>query len=272
MIKWDIPKGSGTKRTVTCRKTDGTPITLSGSETFNCVYWSGEDRSSSGTLTYAHNTPASGKVDITVSAAITAALGVGEVYEWSLALSDASATYARGRFEILAGPGSAAAPSVAAYCSLGDVLEIAPWVRLVTVPESDQAGFIDKRVMARKWFDGVILANYRGSTSYGFSDAYGWFSGSWRRRSSSPDRYISDQLEAGNLVVDQAVISVCAKKTIGLIGRGQIGINNQYAVYGRVYDEEAEADCSAMTVMIDTDADGVGDIPIPLGSTNTLFT
>ena len=270
MIKWTIFKGVGATHRITCRTTGGAAVALSGQENFSCVWWAGDDQASGGTLSWAYAVPAEGTGDITVSAALATSLDLG-VYQWLLQLPDASAAYARGAFELVAGPGSGTPPATA-YGTYADLLDVAPWVRMVASTDTDGAGYGDKRAMARQWLDAVILANYRGSADTGYSDQYGAFARGWRRRSLGPDQYIADLLAADGLVVDARVKRIVSLKAAAYIGQGQIGINNAYAVLGRHCDDRAEAEAAAATVMIDADADGHGDIPVPLGSTNTLFT
>lgn len=270
MIKWTVIKGIGTRNRITIRTTSGAPVPLSGQESFNCRYWAGEDAAAAGTLEWAYHDTAAGEVDVTISAAIAGALDPG-IYQWVLELPDGSAAYARGSFEITAGPG-AMTFTVAPYCSYSDLLDYCPWVRQIASTETDTAGFLDKRVLARQWFDNVIVSNYRGQSATGFTGSYAAFTRGWRRRSLLPNRWLSDQLAAGNLIVDAQVRRINAYKAASFVGLGQVGINNAFAQLGQLFDDRAEAECLAQTCLIDTDADGVGDVPIPLGSTNTLFT
>jgi hypothetical protein len=282
-IKWDVISGIGLKRTVTCRKTDGTAIVLTGAENFTCPYWSGETQAQLGTLTWAYNTPAAGTVDITISPAVAA--NAEGVYQWVLQLPDASAAYARGSFEIGAGPGSAAAIT-SVYCQYQDMLDHAPWIKYCATPDGDQTGYLDKRVMARNWMDLLIANSWRGTSQAYFGDAgrtAQFWLGGWVRRSPITSQWLLDYLQGTNvggantglisaLVKRPWVARVAAYRAIGYVGLAQIGINNQYAAYGQHFYEKAESDILNERAEIDLTGSGIAQFGIPLAATNTLFT
>jgi hypothetical protein len=286
MIHWTIISGIGQKNTVTVKTTGGAVVPLTGSEAFNCYYWTGETQHSLGSLTWAYNVLAAGTVDITVPATVAGSLGQG-LYQWVLELPDGSAAYARGSFEVVAGPGSSDLVT-SAYCSYNEVLNYAPWVRLCASPDSDQTGFLDKRVIARNWLDMIIARSWRGTSQAYFGDAgrtAQFWLGGWVRRTPMTSQWLLDFLQGtnvggGNPNLQQVLIQrpwvhrVTAFRAIYMIGMAQVGINNQYAVYGRVFGERAEAEvyCQSADLDLVNTPPSVASLAVPLGSTNTLFT
>ena len=283
MIKWTVINGIGQRNTVTCRATSGQPIPLSGAENFNCYYWTGQTQAAAGSLVWAYNTPAAGMVDITITPATAATLTLG-LYQWVLELPDQSAAYARGQFEVTAGPG-AATSATAPYCQYQDLLEYAPWIRQLGT-ETDLAGFLDKRISARTWLDYVVVRSWRGTSQAYFGDsgrtAQFWMGG-WVRRAPISSAWLLDWIQGTNitgsnpglvqgLMIRPWVIRSTAYRTLGYIGHAQIGINNQYASYGQYYTDLADETIFSQWAELDLTGSGMAQFGVPLGATNTLFT
>ena len=79
-------------------------------------------------------------------------------------------------------------------------------------------------------------------------------------------------VSTGVLMLRPDIVRLCAYKAISYVGLAQIGINNQYAGYGRYFGDQAEALVCATVAECDLNGDGIADLPIPLVATNTLFT
>lgn len=65
---------------------------------------------------------------------------------------------------------------------------------------------------------------------------------------------------------------VAAYRTAALIGLAQVGVNNTHATYGAVCNSQYEKLMAAYTAELDINLDGLAEIAIKCGSTNTLFT
>lgn len=65
---------------------------------------------------------------------------------------------------------------------------------------------------------------------------------------------------------------VAAYKTAALIGLAQIGVNNTHATYGAVCNSQFERQLMSYTAELDINLDGLAEIAIKCGSTNTLLT
>lgn len=65
---------------------------------------------------------------------------------------------------------------------------------------------------------------------------------------------------------------VAAYRTAALIGLAQVGVNNTHATYGAVCNSQFEKQMMSYTAELDINLDGLAEIAIKCGSTNTLFT
>lgn len=65
---------------------------------------------------------------------------------------------------------------------------------------------------------------------------------------------------------------VAAYRTAALIGLAQVGVNNTHATYGAVCNSQFEKQMMSYTAELDINLDGLAEISIKCGSTNTLFT
>lgn len=68
------------------------------------------------------------------------------------------------------------------------------------------------------------------------------------------------------------IIRVCALKAASIIGLGQIGRQPSIANYGALFRDWATSEADTIVAELDLNGDGIADLPIPLGSTNTMFT
>jgi hypothetical protein len=251
------------------------PLTavFDGTESLVCQCWSGEDQAVAFTLPVIWDTPLEGTIKIQVPGATSASQDVG-LYQGLVKIADGSEALVRFTLDIRHAPGSGV-QTITPYCALQDLLEYAPWVQLVQT-EEDITGFLDKRIQAREWLDWVILNNYRGASvglfethstlAFVFGGGVGW------RRSLGPSPSLITYLAQNLLIVRPQIIRACAYKTISLIGLAQIGINNQYASFGSYYRDMSDRELIGTTAEVDLNGDGVGELFIPLSSTNTLMT
>ena len=68
------------------------------------------------------------------------------------------------------------------------------------------------------------------------------------------------------------VVRVCALKAASLAGLGQIGKQHMIANYGAMFRDMASSEVNGMVAELDLNGDGIPDLPIPIGITNTMFT
>jgi hypothetical protein len=80
------------------------------------------------------------------------------------------------------------------------------------------------------------------------------------------------QISANVLILRPQIIRVCALKAASIVGLGQIGRMNSVAVFGALWRDMAAAESQSIVAELDLNGDGVADLPIPIGVTNTLFT
>jgi hypothetical protein len=79
-------------------------------------------------------------------------------------------------------------------------------------------------------------------------------------------------VSTGALLVRPETTKICAYKAASIAGLGQIGRNHTVAQLGAMWRDLASAAVSTYNADLDLNGDGIGDLSIPLGSTNTLFT
>jgi hypothetical protein len=214
-----------------------------------------------------------GQVLVALAAAQMATLEAGGTYLLEVWWTQQTSCVARLAIFVEASAGTGT-QTVVPYCSLQDVLDIAPWVRQIQDSDSDQEGFYAQRKQARDWMDEAILNNYRGAyvglfethSTMAFAFGYaGW------RRSLGPSPSLVTYLQQNLLLVKPYIVRATAHWAAGLIGLSQIGINPQQAQMGCYHRDTAEREMVAITAEVDLNADGVGELFINLGSTNTLF-
>lgn len=244
-----------------------------GTEPLACDVWSGEEQATLFTLPVAWDSGPAGTVKIPVPGVTSAAAGVG-LYQGLVRLADNSEALGRFELDIRHAPGSGV-ETITPYCALQDLLDYAPWTKLVQ-SEEDVTGFLDKRIQAREWLDWVIINNYRGASvglfethstmAFAFGGGVGW------RRSLGPSPSLIDYLAADKLLIRPQIIRACAYKAISYIGLAQIGISNQYAALGSYYRDMADRELVGITAEVDLNNDGTGELFINLSSTNTLNT
>jgi hypothetical protein len=78
-------------------------------------------------------------------------------------------------------------------------------------------------------------------------------------------------ISANVLILRPQIVRVCALKAASIVGLGQIGRMNSVAVFGALWRDMATAESHSIVAELDLNGDGISDLPIPLGTTNTLF-
>jgi hypothetical protein len=80
------------------------------------------------------------------------------------------------------------------------------------------------------------------------------------------------QVSANVLILRPQIRRVCALKAASIVGLGQIGRMNNVAVFGALWRDMASSESHSIVAELDLNGDGISDLAIPLGTTNTLFT
>jgi hypothetical protein len=80
------------------------------------------------------------------------------------------------------------------------------------------------------------------------------------------------QLSQQVLMLRPQIVRVTALKAASIAGLGQIGSRNNIAAIGAMFRDMATAEVNGVVAELDLNGDGIADLPIPLGLTNTMFT
>jgi hypothetical protein len=78
-------------------------------------------------------------------------------------------------------------------------------------------------------------------------------------------------ISANVLILRPQIIRVCALKAASIVGLGQIGRMNNIASFGAFWRDMASSEAVTCVAELDQTGNGIADLAIPLGSTNTLF-
>jgi hypothetical protein len=79
-------------------------------------------------------------------------------------------------------------------------------------------------------------------------------------------------VSANVLILRPQIKRISALKAASIVGLGQIGRMNNIAVFGALWRDMASTESQSVVAELDLNGDGVADLPIPLGVTNTLNT
>jgi hypothetical protein len=79
-------------------------------------------------------------------------------------------------------------------------------------------------------------------------------------------------ISANVLMLRPQIVRIAALKAASIVGMGQIGRMNSIAVFGALWRDMASSEVNTIVAELDLNGDGIADLPIPLGVTNTLFT
>lgn len=214
-----------------------------------------------------------------------------------------SAVVLDGFLSIMAAPGTTALRRT--YGPFSDMVKYAKWITNLQDP-NDIEGFVEQRADARDWLNSVILLNYRGTVGSFESHstaAFMWAGGSGIRRSVVTSRWLRDALEAvgqfagltnygptmtglyggissppnppmnvGALILRPEIRRVVAYKAISEVCLGYIGRGGDYASYGAMYRNAAEADLISARCELDINNDGLAEMAIPISTVQTLYT
>jgi len=162
------------------------------------------------------------------------------------------------------------------YCQYTDMLNLAPWIGDLQALLSDETGFATQRAAARNKLDSIILKNYRGHAVGQFGEhstlAFAWAYGGGKRRSVLVSPVVRNWLNSNYLIVHDEIVRINAHWAIADVCLAQMGRGGHYPSYGAFHRREGDKLAAGTTAEIDINQDGLAEIGVPLGSTNTLFT
>jgi hypothetical protein len=217
--------------------------------------------------------PTQGTVLLVVSAADTAGLAVGTYrLRVTVAADGQTLVVFDGALRLTAAPGAAPPPPV--YCGYEDLKLYAPWLDTLHDAAQEQTGFAGERARARQWLDDLILRQYRGGGGGVLGNGPGGGGGLWgARRSPGYSPFLVQQLQQDHLIVRPAVVEAVAQYALGLICQAQLGRGgwNDYARLASTFAAAAHNAALCLTAEIDTNDDGLAEVVIPLGTTNTFW-
>jgi hypothetical protein len=276
MDTFTVAQGIDATYRVTIRDGAGNPVTTYlGSEPLAGRVWPGNDLAAAFSLgpTWADHT--AGTIDVSIAAADTQALGVG-TYRLRLTLLDGplERDLYEGALEVTASPGGALTLPV--YCQYADMLLLAPWIGDLQELVRDETGFAGQRAAARTRLDNLILRSYRGQAVGQFGEhsalAFRWAHGGGNRRSVLSSPTLRTWLASNTLMVRDEITRINAHWAIADVCLAQMGRGGAYISYGAWHRREGDSLAVCTTAELDINADGVAEVGVPLGSTNTLFT
>lgn len=253
----------------------GLPVVgFDGSEVLTTTVWPGGDRSASFVATTTWLSPSAAQILILITAAQSATLAPGryQLETTATAAGDDPEDVYGCTLDVQSGPGTATAPRT--YTTLQDLRDHQRgWLDTI-LTDDDQAGFIRQQAMARDWIGDLAHAHYRVASLAMVvgGQAFG------PRRSGARSQWLQEQLDADRLIVSPQVIKACAMRALahiceGMIGGGGIpgGGGVSFGSLTKYYRSESDYIASTMTLQIDADGDGYGEIVIDLSCTDPLY-
>lgn len=156
------------------------------------------------------------------------------------------------------------------YCSLQDMQDLCSWIQQYEDQDRDETGFLKQRAKARVWLDNIIVASWPGARVTYIQD--GWPS-NYGQFTLIANPWLQAGLAQGYLMLStergQAAIEACAAYSIALVLRAQMGPTSGIEKYAGYWMRRAQAAVCNLTCELDINGDGLADIAIPLGLTNT---
>jgi hypothetical protein len=148
----------------------------------------------------------------------------------------------------------------------------APWLQDLADQLTDLAGFANARGAARDWLDNLIIRSYRGGGASAVGHA-GYWMNTWANRGSLlPSQYLIGLLNppTNGLIVRPKTKRIVAFYAISEVCRGQT--EDKFQKLASFYMRRAHSEAAGYFAEVDTNADGIGEICVPLIYTNTRYT
>jgi hypothetical protein len=253
--------------TITAEAT-GLPVEgYTGSEVLAADVWPGDDRPALFHPSMSWVDATAAKVLLTILPAQTAALAPGR-YQVRASITPGDGhlrVFFAAWLDVKGSPGTATARPT--YGTADEMLRLAPWLTTLQA-ETDQSNFAEALADAREWLDGIILERWAGLYAAGDflrrQDTFQWTTPG----DVAPAPWMRDALAAGGLIVRPAVTRICALYAIAEACEPQLGKaeGTSYQALGRRKRYQAEQLVRSLRAEVDTNADGVADYVINLGS------
>jgi hypothetical protein len=169
--------------------------------------------------------------------------------------------------------------ATAAYCTYEDMATECNWIKQFQDDEEDQTGFLEQRVKARNWMDGLILYAAPVTGPGSLISRQTWWS--WSYSGVDPrngtglavDQVLAGYLASGCLMratpQGSRIVTATACYSLALVLRAQLGLSSEQAKFAGYMMRRAHAEASSTVVEIDINADGKPEYAFSLGTTNS---
>ncbi len=252
--------------------------TYTGSEPLSATVWAGDDQAPLFSPTVSWVSAAAGTTNIAIASAQTLGMTPGK-YRVLASLTDSTGAkrcFYEAVLDLTYAPGSATPRPT--YIAFADLRPHAAWIEDLQDELEDQTGFAEQRALARDWLDGMIIRNYHGGGASQVGPN-GYWMNTWAMRGTLlTSQFLLELLNGGGLILSNPsgaqVKRACANYALGKICRGQLGRGTErnYAALARWFETSARSEVTSLIVEIDTNGDGIGEIPITLTNTMTRYT
>lgn len=246
----------------------GQPVVYTDADTLSARVWLGQDQAVIFEPVVAWLDSSAGTYSLSILASQTTSLDSGTYsLDVRVTTTDTRTIDAfDGYLELMEGPGNAQPLSV--YASLKDALEYAPWLQTART-EEDLGDFSNHFHAARTWLEEILQDKFQAQ-SRRYAAAWngscnGYWNGYWHTCTPGRSQYLQDLLDADKLVVTPKIREITAKRAIGTICRSMLSPTkgeSNYQELARAFLGEAEQLIGGLVAMVDTNNDGLGDLPI----------
>lgn len=241
-----------------------TPVGYLDSDVLACKAWPGDDRPAVFSPAVAWTDAPTCKFKLSVAEADTLAAGPGRLRLLTTATRDGRTfAVALAGLTITAAPGEALEPP--SYCTAEDLRNQCSWIDQIADVAQDQTGFAQQRGEAREWLDGLILNHRPAAGGYfpNFPDVP-----TWGAVGLLEDPWLRAILDAGGLVLTgprgRKAVRICACYALALIFRTKCAPDSKFAGFAAEFERRAQKLAKTAIVEIDTNGDGLADMPVPL--------
>ncbi len=255
-------------------KDGSVPTYYLGTDELTCNLWQGQNEAPLFSPTVSWSDYATGKVNFAISAAQSATLDANGTYRCQIFATRSGVKPCIADFLVLVSPSAGAGTqTVTTYCAYHDMLAAGEWIEGVQDVDVDQEGFYSQRLLARNWMDWLGINNFRGAFIGNFgahSTAAFGFGYVGYSRSVGPSPTIIGYFASNFLIVRPQIIKACAHFAVAEVGLAQLGKNSTFFQYGLYHRDMATKYATGIVIELDLNGDGIGEIMVPLGSTNPL--
>lgn len=238
----------------------GTPVAaFTGSDTLTVQIWGGGDGAALATPTATWISAPAGTILLVFTAANLSALEV-QPYPVRVTVTSGASTYLawQGWIDVKPAPASGTEPTT--YSTFRDMLDYSgEWLKRLAMG-STYSGFARERHRARSTLDDWILAHpIRDNRGRWALDVY-----SSQGPGPGPDPTIKGYLDDDYLIVTDKVREICSRLAIAFVCADQN--DDEYRSRAAAQYRHAVSLALGYVAQIDTDADGIAEIQIPLGT------